>query len=81
MSIEIKLGQQTKESTILERPGKEIIFIDTFTFKRTWEETFKLTINLHNYQSEKIPTFFAELNLRELFELGRLTSKKVKLID
>ena len=39
------------------------------------------TINLHNYQSEKIPTFFAELNLRELFELGRLTSKKVKLID
>ena len=48
MSIELKLGLTTKESSVLEKPGKEIIFIDTFTFKRTWEETIKLTIIIHH---------------------------------
>lgn len=46
-----------------------------------WEETMKIVINLHNREHEKIPTFFTELKLRELFELGRYVSKKIKLKD
>jgi hypothetical protein len=80
MSLEIKLGKQAQESSVLERPGKELIVIDTFTFKRTWEETMKITIEIHTGK-EKLPFFYAEVNLRELFDLGRYASKKVKLRD
>jgi hypothetical protein len=66
MSLELKLGKQAQESTTLERPGKELIVIDTFSFKRTWEETMKITIEVHNGR-EKLPCFFADVNLRELF--------------
>lgn len=44
MSISVKLGKQAQESSVLEKPGKELIFIDTFQFRRTWEETMKVTI-------------------------------------
>ncbi len=41
----------------------------------------KININLINNNNEKIPYFFAEVNLRDLFEMGRYASKKVKLKD
>ena len=80
MSMEVSLGKQIQESTTLEQPGKELIIIDTFVFKRTWEETIKIAIKVHD-KEEKLPIYFTDINLRELFEIGKYTSKKVKLRD
>ena len=80
MSMEVKLGKQIQQSTVLEKPGKELIIIDTFVFKRTWEETIKIAIKVHD-GTEHLPTYFVDINLRDLFDLGKYTSKKVKIRD
>lgn len=36
---------------------------------------------MHSNTGQKIPTFFADVNLRQLFEIGRYVSKKAKIRD
>lgn len=35
--IELTLGKSKQESTIISKGALEVIWIDTFVFKRTWE--------------------------------------------
>ena len=81
ISIELKLGKNVQESTKLDDPGKELIWMDTFSFKRTWEESLKFTINVYINEEKKIPLFYTEIGLRDLFEFGRVNAKKLELKD
>ena len=66
ISIELKLGKNEQKSAVLEDPGKQLIWMDTFTFKRTWEETIKFVIYIH-HDKKPIPTYYTEVNIRDLF--------------
>lgn len=79
-SIELKLGKVSQNSIVLEDPGKEIIWMDTFVFKRTWEENMKFIVYLH-YEGTRMPKYYTEMNMRDLFEAGRYMSRKLELKD
>ena len=75
-SIELKLGKISQHSQVLEEPGKEMIWMDTFVFKRTWEETMKFIIYVHS-NDLRMPKYYTDMNLRDLFEAGRYMAKKL----
>ena len=64
-SVELKIGKQIIASSLLQNPGRELIFIDNFRFKRTWEEKLQFSIIMKDPETEPpVPLFFTEVNLR-----------------
>ena len=57
-----------------------MIWMDTFVFKRTWEETMKFIIYVHS-NDLRMPKYYTDMNLRDLFEAGRYMAKKLQLKD
>ena len=41
----------------------------------------KFTINTHTENDERIPAFFAEVSLRDLYEIGRYLAKRLPVKD
>jgi hypothetical protein len=81
-SVELKIGKQIIASSLLQNPGRELIFIDNFRFKRTWEEKLQFSIIMKDPETEPpVPLFFTEVNLRELFDSGRFLAKHLVLVD
>ena len=81
-SIELKIGKQVIGSSVLQNPGRELIFIDNFRFKRTWEDKLQFSLIMKDSTMEApIPIFFTEANLRELFDSGRFLAKHLVLVD
>ena len=57
-----------------------MIWMDTFVFKRTWEENIKFVIYVHDGDT-RMPSYYTEMNLRDLFDVGRYMAKKIELKD
>lgn len=54
--------------------------MDTFIFKRTWEQTIKCIVYLHQGDL-KMPKYYTSVNIRDLFEVGRYMAKRLDLKD
>lgn len=54
--------------------------MDTFIFKKTWEENIKFTVFLHTGET-RMPKYYTEMNLRDLYQAGRYMAKKLELKD